>query len=77
MDAKKSIKLVANVTGWYLIKAVCDEGLIVTNVKLEAGVPLELSFANELRRDEPRPEENRPFRDTKNFRKHNKYRGRR
>lgn len=43
---RKILKVTANVDGWYSLKASCDEGTIITNIKLEAGKPLELSFVN-------------------------------
>jgi hypothetical protein len=43
---KKVLRVTANTDGWYSIKASCDEGSILTNIKLEANKPLELSFIN-------------------------------
>lgn len=44
---RKSLTIVANQPGWYTIKVSCDEGTIVTNVRLEADKPLNLSFVND------------------------------
>ena len=77
---RKTLTVSANVSGWYLIKTVCDEGLIITNVKLEAGKPIELSFVNDMRRDETKPVVDKPStekqinRPQKQYR-NNRYRG--
>ena len=78
---KKILRVTANTDGWYSIKASCDEGTIITNIKLEAYKPLELSFVNgraSIEADvEIKPEPVRENRDRSGYKNYDRNQNRR